>query len=93
MKVHLICRDSDPNIPTKDQLTGSPREFEQMPRVGDYISGGNNARWCRVELVVWIPRGLIAANSAELYCVWVDPSDVSEPWAPQVPRTPDAWVV
>jgi len=43
-------------VPGKNAWKNSGEEFEQVPRVGDYIAPKHVGGWFKVTLVVWLPQ-------------------------------------
>ena len=50
----------------------TPEEFEQIPRVGEYIARTWDSPWFRVDLVVWLPESAKTEYQVEVYAVEVD---------------------
>lgn len=67
MKVFLHTRSAG-----KHDWVNTSEEFEQIPRVGEYIARESGSGWCRVDLVVWLPQSAKTTYLVEVYAVAVD---------------------
>ncbi|HYQ31319.1 MAG TPA: hypothetical protein VER04_28995 [Polyangiaceae bacterium] len=52
-------------------------DFQQVPRVGDYIARTTSSTWVLVELVAWLPDGAEGRDcDVEIYGVEVDQAEI-----------------